>query len=170
MTELKFDKAKCAKCKSVNCLTQCQYMNLDKEKAKIEWQKVINGEDSMVLEACTTCYACEEYCPYGNHPFYLIVERQEQKNKLASPRALINQWVNMTETSGKFMVGQVKEKALSFCFIPRLQQMANGKLFEDVSSSWVMGAEFFCNAVLLHFSRMSVIKSRLPKVIDNISL
>jgi hypothetical protein len=169
MPELKFDKDKCAKCKSVNCLTMCQYMKLDKEQAKMEWQKIIKGKYSFVLESCATCYACEEYCPQGNHPFYLLVERQEQMDKLASPRALIKQWVNMTEFSGKFMVGQVKERAISFCFIPRLQQIANGKLFEDVASSWVMGAEFFCNAVFLHFSRMSVIQNRLPKVIDNIS-
>ena len=169
MPELKFDKAKCAQCKSVNCLTQCQYINLGKMQAREEWQKVINGEDSIVLEACATCYACEEYCPNGNHPFYLIVERQEEKNKLASPRALIKQWVNMTEAAGKFTVGQVKEKALDFCLIPRLQQMANGRLFAELSSSWIMGAEFFCNGVFLHLSRMSVIKTRLPRVIDNIS-
>src|SRR4030043_2411572 len=121
MPELKFDKIKCADCKAINCLVKCQYMNLDRNKAKKEWQKVINGEDSFVLEACATCYACEEYCPFGNHPFYLIVERQEEKNKLAAPRALIRQWVNMCEPVGKFMVGQVKERALSFCLIPRLQ-------------------------------------------------
>lgn len=168
MPDLKFDEAKCADCKAISCLVKCQYMDLDKNKAKKEWQKVINGEDSFVLEACATCYACEEYCPFGNHPFYLIVERQEEKNKLAAPRALIRQWVNMCEPVGKFMVGQVKERALSFCLIPRLQFLATGKLFQDVALSWIIGAEFFCNAVYLHFSRMSVIKDRLPKIVENI--
>ena len=169
MSQLQFDVAKCSKCKTTACLTNCQYLNLDKTRAKVEWQKIINGEDSFVLEACTTCYACEEYCPSGNHPFYLIVEQQEKKNKISAPRALIKQWVNMLEPSGKFMVGQVKERALNYCFLPKLQLLATGKLFEEVASSWIIGAEFFCNAVYLHFSRTSVIKDRLPKVIENIS-
>ncbi|MBM4452935.1 MAG: (Fe-S)-binding protein [Chloroflexi bacterium] len=169
MLELKFDKKKCADCKAISCLVKCQYIDLNKTEAKKEWQKVINGEDSFVLDACTTCYACEEYCPFGNHPFYLIVERQEEKNVLAAPRALIKQWVNMCAPSGKFMLGDVKEKTASLCFMPRLGSLAQGKLFEDVATSWILGAEFFCNAVYLHFSRMSVIKERLPKVIENIS-
>lgn len=169
MLELKFDNKKCADCKAVSCLTKCQYINLDRSEAKREWQKVINGEDSMVLDACVTCYACEEYCPFGNHPFYLIVERQEQKGLLAAPRPLVRQWVNMCAPAGKFMVGQVQEKAASLCFMPQLGSMAQGKLFEDVAASWILGAEFFCNAVYLHFSRMSVIKERLPQIIENIS-
>jgi Fe-S oxidoreductase len=167
MPELKFDKTKCTDCKAVSCLVKCQYMNLDRSKAKKEWQKVVNGEDSFVLEACTTCYACEEYCPFGNHPFYLIVERQEEKGILPAPRPLIKQWVNMTSPQGKFLVGKIEEQALSFCLIPRLNVLASGGLFEGVLTSWVLGAEFFCNAVFLHFGKMSVIKERLPKIMEN---
>lgn len=79
MLQLEFDKDKCAKCKSVACLTKCQYISIGSDAAKIEWQKVINGEESFILKDCTTCYACEEYCPHGNHPFYMIVDRQEER-------------------------------------------------------------------------------------------
>ena len=169
MLKLKFDSEKCARCKTISCLTKCQYIDLkDVERARSEWQKIIHGDYSLVLDVCATCYACEEYCPFGNHPFYLIVERQEEKDRLAAPRALIRQWINMCEPAGKYQVGRVGEKALSFCFIPRLQLLATGKLFEDIGSSWIYGAEFFCNAVYLHFSRMSVIKERLPQIVENI--
>jgi len=87
MLELKFDKTKCADCKAVSCLVKCQYMDFDRDKAKVEWQKVVNGEDSVVLHDCVTCYSCEEYCPFGNHPFYLIVERQEEKGILPQSRS-----------------------------------------------------------------------------------
>lgn len=50
MPELKFDRTKCARCKTVSCVVKCQYMDFkDKGKAKKEWQKVIDGEDSSVL-------------------------------------------------------------------------------------------------------------------------
>lgn len=168
MLGLKFDKTKCSDCKPVSCLVKCQYMDLDIDKARIEWQKIVNGEDSFVLEACTTCYACEEYCPLGNHPFYLIVERQEEKGILPSPRPIITMWINQCEPVGRFMVGMVQEKALSFCFLPAFNLLVRGKLFEDIAWSSIFGQEFFCNAVYLHYARMSVIKERLPRIIENI--
>ncbi|TLM99786.1 (Fe-S)-binding protein, partial [bacterium] len=90
----------------------------DKDKAKKEWQKVIKGEDSSVLQSCSTCYACEEYCPFDNHPFYLIVELQEEKGILPAPRPIITMWINQCQPVGRFMVGKVEEKALSYCFLP----------------------------------------------------
>ena len=168
MLGLKFDKTKCSDCKTVSCLVRCQYMDLDRDKARIEWQKIVNGEDSFVLEACTTCYACEEYCPLGNHPFYLIVERQEEKGILPSPRPIITMWINQCEPVGRFMVGMVQEKALSFCFLPVFNLLIKGKLFEDIAWSSIFGQEFFCNAVYLHYAKMSLIKDRLPRIIENI--
>lgn len=61
----------------MDCLVQCQHLDL--ESARSEKLRILRGEDSRVLEECITCYTCEEYCPHGNHPFYLLVERQEQK-------------------------------------------------------------------------------------------
>jgi Fe-S oxidoreductase len=168
MPELKFDKTKCANCKEVKCLVNCQYMDLDKDNAKMEWQKVINGQDSFVLEACTTCYACEEYCPFGNYPFYLIVERQEEKGILPAPRPIITMWINQCQPVGRFIVGKVEQEALSYCFLPQFNTLVKGKLFEDIALSVIFGQEFFCNAVYLHFAKASVIKDRLPKVLENI--
>ena len=144
MPELKFDKTKCAECKAISCLVKCQYMDFkDKDKAKKEWQKVINGEDSSVLEACTTCYACEEYCPFGNHPFYLIVERQEEKGILPAPRPIITMWINQCQPVGRFMVGKVEERALSYCFLPQFNTLVKGKLFDGIALSVIFGQEFF---------------------------
>jgi Fe-S oxidoreductase len=169
MLELKFDKSKCADCKAVSCLVKCQYMDFDRGTAKAEWQKVIDGEDSRVLHDCTTCYACEEYCPFGNHPFYLIVERQEEKGILPSPRPIATMWVNQCEPVGRFMVGKIEEKVLSYCFMPQFNTLVGGKLFEGIWPSMIFGQEFFCNVVYLHYAKMSVIKERLPKVIENIA-
>jgi Fe-S oxidoreductase len=169
LPELKFDRTKCARCKAISCLIKCQYMDFkSRDKAKKEWQKLINGEDSSVLGACTTCYACEEYCPYGNHPFYLIVEQQEKKGVLPAPRPIVTMWVNQCQPVGKFIVGKVEEKALSYCFLPHFNTLVKGKLFDGIAWSAIFGQEFFCNAVYLHYAKASVIKDRLPRIVENI--
>ncbi len=168
MPQLQFDKDKCARCKTVSCLTKCQYIHLDAAAAKKEWRKIINGEDSMILEACTTCYSCEEYCPHGNHPFYMIVDRQEEHGILPSPRPIITMWINQCEPVGKFMVGALQERALSYCFLPHFNALAHGKLFEGLEWSVIFGQEFFCNAVYLHYARTSLIQKRLAEVLANI--
>ncbi len=168
MYKLQFDKDKCAKCKTTSCLTKCQYLHLDKTTAKAEWQKVIKGEYSSVLEECTNCYACEEYCPFGNHPFYMIVDKQEEQRILPAPRPIITMWVNQCEPVGRFMTGMLQEKALSYCFLPQFNLLAHGKLFEGIEYSVIFGQEFFCNAVYLHYAKTSLIKERLLKTLENI--
>jgi Fe-S oxidoreductase len=168
MYTLRFDENLCATCQTVDCRVKCQFMDIKGEAAHKEMMKIIKGEDSSVLHDCKTCYGCEEYCPRGNHPFYLITERREEKGVLTASRAITNQWINMCEPQGKYKVGEIKEKALSCCFIGELRRLARGKLFEDLRSSYILGPEFFCEVVYLHFAKPSVIKNRLPKVIKNI--
>lgn len=167
MYALKFDEKVCATCPSPDCLLKCQYMEFDKNEAHQEMMKVIKGEDSRVLQDCVTCYGCEEYCRRGNHPYYLICERREAKGIYTAPRPITNQWINMTQMQGKESVGIVKDRALSACLLPELSRMASGEIFKDVAPAIVFGAEFMCPAVHTHFARMSVIKERLPVVIEN---
>lgn len=167
MYALKFDEKVCATCPSPDCLTMCQYMTYEKEEAHRQMMNVVKGEDSPVLQDCMTCYACEEYCRRGNHPYYLISERREEKGILTASRPITRQWINMTEMQGKAFVGKVKEKALSSCLIPDLARLGSGALFKDVAPAVVLGAEFMCPAVHTHFAKMSVVKERLPRVIDN---
>jgi len=142
-------------------------MNLDKGQAVAEMVRISEGKDSFVLQDCVTCYACEEYCKRGNHPFYLITERREQRGILTAPRAITRQWINIGEPRGKYRRGKIKEKTLSFGFMPELLELVQGKLFEDVLPSYVFGQEFFCNVVYIHFANTSIIKERLPQVLEN---
>ncbi len=168
MYALKFKERVCATCPSADCLLKCQYMSFSGHKeAHKEMMKVVRGEDSRILRECTTCYACEEYCRRRNHPFYLISERREEKGMFTAPRPITNQWINMTKMQGKYMVGQVKDKVLSCCYIPALGMLGQGEIFKDVATAAAFGAEFMCPAVHTHFARMAVIKERLPVVIEN---
>jgi len=167
MYALKFSEKVCATCPSADCLLKCQYMTFDTKEAHEEMMKVVRGEESRVLHDCVTCYACEEYCKRGNHPFYLISEQREEKGIYTAPRPITNQWINMTQMQGKQMVGKIEDRALSCCFIPDLAGLGSGEIFKDVASAAAFGAEFMCPAVHTHFARMSVIKERLPIVIEN---
>ena len=168
MYALKWKETTCATCPSADCLLKCQYISFARhDEAHGEMMKVVRGEDSRVLHECATCYACEEYCKRGNHPFYLISERREERGMFTAPRPITNQWKNMTQMQGKYLVGQVKDKALSCCFIPDLGILGTGEIFKEVASAAAFGAEFMCPAVHTHFARMSVIKERLPIVIEN---
>jgi Fe-S oxidoreductase len=167
MYRLKFDEDLCRTCPTYDCLVKCQYTDLDTDEAKVEMTKIIKGEDSSVLQDCVTCYGCEEYCKRGNHPFYLITDMREQKGILTSPRAITRQWINIGEPRGKYQLGDIKAEVLSFGFMPELLELVQGRLFDDVMPSYVFGQEFFCNVVYIHFANTSIIKERLPLVIDN---
>jgi Fe-S oxidoreductase len=98
----------------------------------------------------------------------LIVERQEEKGILPAPRPTITMWMNLSQPVGRFMVGKVEEKALSYCFLPHFNTLVKGKLFDGIAWSVIFGQEFFCNAVYLHYAKTSVIKDRLPGIVENI--
>jgi Fe-S oxidoreductase len=130
--------------------------------------KIIRGKDSFVLDDCVGCYACEEYCQMGNHPFYLIVERQEEKGVLPASRAVISMMIDQFEPRGKSRVGTIGAKALSFCFLTPLEFLATGRLFDSIRSSYIFGRESACPAYCLHYGKASVMRDRLPRVIENI--
>ncbi len=165
MYELKFDKDVCASCETIDCLVRCQYLKLSREDAARERQKLNNGEESLVLQECATCYACEEYCDKGNHPFYQIVELQEQAGIWPAPRPIVHQQIKMFSPKGDFEPQNVEGVPFNLCLFPALKNNIKGKLFEDVSI--MMGRDLFCNLVYLHFAKSSVIKERVPEVIAN---
>ncbi len=169
MVALKFDENVCRTCPTGDCLVKCQYLDADREAAVTEMVKIAQDQDSFVLNDCVTCYACEEYCKRGNHPFYLITETRQKKGILTAPRAITQQWINIGEPQGKYRVGKIGERVLSFGFMPEFLGWIKGKLFEDVMPSFIFGQEFFCNVVYIHFANTDIIKERLLKVVDNLS-
>lgn len=164
--DLRCDEGICEACETIDCLTRCQYMRFDLESAREERLKILRGEDARVLADCATCYACEEYCPHGNHPFYLIVERQEEKGLWPVPKPLTHQQIKMMAPRGRIAPADVHAPLIDMCYFPMLQDCVRGRLFEGASS--IAGSDIFCNAMWLHFARNSVIRDRLPRMIQNI--
>ncbi len=173
MFNLRFDQNKCLNCESCDCLTRCQYMDLDAAAARQEMQKIIAGEESPVLRDCATCYACEEYCGRGNHPFYLIVSRQEALNLLPLPDPIVKRGIQMAVPfRGEPEIQPVQGTALNMGVFSMLAHLARGKLFADltvISTDSRKMFHYFCQLMYLHYGRISVINERLGKTIQTIA-
>jgi len=164
---IKFDPEICNQCETVDCLMKCQYIEFtDVAEAKTEKLKINAGEHSRVLDECLTCYACQEYCPYDNNPFYLLVERQEQLGLLPAPTPIVTEQLKMMGPKGKIQKEAVTPPVVNMCAFPMLTGSVRGKLFEGASV--IVGTDIFCNIMWLHFAKNSTIKERVPKMIDNI--
>ena len=120
--------------------------------------KIVNQEDSDVLRNCATCYACEEYCPNGNHPFYQIVELQEKRGVLPAPLPIIKQQIIMMQGKGDLQPQKKEAPLINMCAFPMLTGCIRGRLFEGAST--IASNDIFCNIMWLHFARNSVIRER----------
>lgn len=173
MYELKFDADKCRRCPSQACLTRCRYIEIEGETAREEILKIARGENSFVLHQCVTCYACEEYCPSGNHPFYLIAEKQEELCVPPVPGPLIKRAINIgMPFRGEPDIKEVNGPVLNMGAFSQLTSLIQGKIFEGlpvISTDERKMFHYFCQLMYLHFGRSSVIKERLPGVIGTIS-
>jgi Fe-S oxidoreductase len=141
-------------------------MDFDLPTARVEKNNILSGKDSPVLSNCVTCYACEEYCPNGNHPFYQIVERQEERGFLPAPEPITKQQIIMMKARGTITPSDVSAPVINMCYFPMLTGSVQGKLYENASV--IVGSDIFCNVMWLHFGKNSVIRERLPRMIDNI--
>jgi Fe-S oxidoreductase len=166
MPELKFEKDLCMQCETVDCLTKCRYAGLDIPQAKRERDLLANGGKSRVLNDCVTCYACEEFCPKGNHPFYRIVELQEKHGVHPVPAQIEEHQIASLAPKGKTQFRELHAPVIDMCTFPMLKDSIRSPLFENASMFW--GTDVFCNLMYLHFGRMSVSRQRLPVMIENI--
>ena len=166
MHGLNYDPRICENCPTCDCLMKCQYMDFELKEARAEKDNILNGADSKVLSGCVSCYACEAYCPSANHPFYQIVERQEEKGVMPVPVPLTKQQIRMMQPRGTITPAPVNTPVINMCYFPMLTGCIRGKLYEN--ASLIVGSDIFCNIMWLHFGKNSVIRERLPRMIDNI--
>jgi Fe-S oxidoreductase len=173
MYSLQFDVKTCLACPTQDCLTKCQHMTIDRETAKREILKIAEGVDSFILHDCVTCYACEEYCSFGNHPFYLIAEKQEELDVAPVPRPLVKRTVNLgVPFRGEPEITEVNGPVLNMAAFSSLTHLIKGKLFEGLTI--ISGDErkqfhYFCQLMYLHYGKSSIIKERLPGIIRKIA-
>lgn len=164
--ELKFNPDSCMSCESFDCLTRCLYLNYDLDSAREERLKIAKGEYSRVLEECYTCYGCEEYCPYGNHPFYRLVELQEQYKVEKLDTATLKALIDRYDVSGEFIPKKIGGRFVHICLFPEARESVKSKLFEGYEV--IRGRHIFCNMLYLHYGLVSVILNRAARTIENL--
>lgn len=72
-----FDAGGCTACGL--CLEQCPVMAVPPEQAHREVERLLAGQDSPILRACTSCGACNLICPYDCRPANLILNRWHEE-------------------------------------------------------------------------------------------
>lgn len=173
MNSLRFDIEICSACTDASCLTKCQHISVDRDTAHREIVRIARGEDSFILHECVTCYACEEYCTYGNHPFYLIVEKQELLGISPQPSPLVKRAINIGKPfRGEPETREINGPVINMGAFSPLKYLIQGKLFEGltiISDDERKMFHYFCQLMYLHYGKISVIKERLPRMIDTIA-
>lgn len=162
-------EAICMNCENIDCLTRCQWIDIGLEKAREEINKIIVGEDSFVLSECLTCFACEEYCPHGAHPFEFISKAQEKFDSLGiSPKFLESAIAkNKPHEELKSKVNEPEKPVLNKCVYGKsLAKHMQGQLFEKLQS--IGGIDHYCNFVYHHYSGASISEKRAPIILGNI--
>ncbi len=165
-----FDNSHCEECKNIDCLTRCQWIEFKNvDEARAEKNKLIKKDDSRVLSECVTCFACDEYCPYDSHPFDLIVELQEKYNSLNIDPKLLNNIIKQMEPPEELRIKEIDPDKPVFhkCTFSRMnEEEMKGQMFENLQ--YISGRAFFCNLEYHHLARDSIIRERLPIILENI--
>jgi len=165
-----FDKSNCVNCEKINCLTRCQWIEINNiDDARIEMSKMINGEDSHVLSECVTCFACDEYCPYHSHPFDLITNLQEKYNSLNINPNILERTTKTFAPHDQVRLKEIdpNKPVLNKCGLANINSKnLQGQLFDNLQ--YVSGRDYFCNLMYHHYARDSVIRERAPIILDNI--
>jgi len=165
-----FNDKYCAECKTVDCMMKCQWIDFENiAAAKHEIIKLVNEEeDCRILKECMLCFSCDEYCPYHSHPFDKINELQEKYQSQDIQDAIIENSLNMYKAKGEFTPRPIdpKKPILNKCAFPKMNaKEMSGPMFDNLQS--VGGLHYFCQLVYQHVAKPSVIKERVPIIIDN---
>ena len=165
-----FDSSHCANCENIDCMMKCQWIEFENvDAARAEIKKLVNeDEDCRILKDCMLCFACDEYCPYNSHPFDQINELQEKYQSQNISPAIGQQSLTMYAAKGEFKVRPIDpgKPVLNKCAFPRQNaKEMSGPMFDNLQS--VGGLHYFCQLVYQHVAKPSIIKERVPMILDH---
>jgi Fe-S oxidoreductase len=103
----------------------------------------------------------------------LIVEKQEELNVPPLPQPLITRGINSgIPFRGEPEIEVINGRAIDMGVMSDYKYLIQGKLFAGlpmISKDSRKMFHYFCQLMYLHYGRSSVIKERLPKVVDTIA-
>jgi len=168
-----WDASKCNLCG--DCLVNCRYVDYDKDRAVAEIKLLMEGKEADILNTCTTCVACNDYCPTGADPSNLIFKMQEKLG--TSPIVMVGKPVlealakalEGRGDSGEVISGDPDKPALSFDSF-EFNQFPEGtrdsQLFRGMTV--VRGYEYASLAGCVHMGGESFVEKYGQGVLDRL--
>ncbi len=150
------------------CLSSCQYLNYDLERAQKEMKELVEGGSPPVVGNCVTCVACNQVCPNGANPFDLINERQEETGLLGIPEESFEKFSRLHNLPTKVQTGEPDMPAMNLCIVGSMvRDQLKGTLFDGLTI--VEGADYFCALGYVHLGRPSVVKREIRRFVENLA-
>jgi len=167
-----WDASKCNLCG--DCLVNCRYVDYDKDRAVAEIK--LEGKEADILNTCTTCVACNDYCPTGADPSNLIFKMQEKLG--TSPIVVVGKPVlealakalEGRGDSGEVISGDPDKPALSFDSF-EFNQFPEGTLDSQLfrGMTVVRGYEYASLAGCVHMGGESFVEKYGQGVLDRLA-
>lgn len=161
-----FNEELCTRCGE--CFTRCHYLDYDQDEAQQQITLLIEGKPSKVLKECSTCAACNNYCPEGANPFDLILKRNEETDAMPYTKWMKN-WFKPVSTVPNYVIqGDPQKPALSLCVIETgLPRGIGGPMFDGMTI--IKGGDYFLWMGYIHLGQKELICDLLKKSIDNLA-
>lgn len=169
-----WDASKCNLCG--DCLVNCRYAGYDGDKAIAEIELLMEGNDAEILNGCTTCMACMDYCPTGADPSDLIFKMQETIG--TSPivvvhkpaREMLVRAFEEGEDPEQLIPGDPDKPALSFDAF-RFDNFPEGTLDSQLfrGMTIVRGGQYNSLAGYVHMGGASFVEKYGQRVLDNLA-
>ena len=162
-----WDASKCVLCG--DCLTKCQYVSYDKEKAVSEIEALMEGNEADILSKCITCCGCREYRPTSADPYDLILKAQERTGAFPIPAEVAGIFDLVSMIPGEVIPGDPDKPVLSLCVMESQlpEDIMDSRLFEGMTVA--KGGDYFCYIGYVHVAKESPIAANAQKFIDNIA-
>lgn len=177
-----FDRDSCVQCGV--CFHRCPVLKLPIEEAKKEIKRLVEGERTKhVLQKCTSCSACNFFCPQNCNPYGLILNRWYEtykKEGLAIKRtfSLPCQPNNLWSAMYKGLPDGEKKMLQSWSKLPESDEVLYAgcatllfpylfqtRLFDNVA---IMGSEEFCEGGMYYQMGLLNIVELFAKRIEKI--
>jgi Fe-S oxidoreductase len=161
-----FKKDLCTVCG--DCLSWCPYIDIDGEAAKVEFQKLINGEPSGIISQCVSCMGCEEICPEAAYPFSLILKRQEEQNEAARFEKARKNMEGAYRIPTEIKQGIDGKPVIDLCTVsPIIPGLFQGMLYED--STFLSGGDYFCGIGFFHIGLATPVEKKAAALVDRVA-
>ena len=168
-----WDASKCNLCG--DCLVNCRYVDYDRDKAIAEIKLLMEGKPANILNKCTTCIACMDYCPTGADPSDLIFKMQEKVG--TSPIVIVGKLAREALILGlegqdpEWLIrGNPDKPALSLDSF-RFDQFPEGtfdsELFKGLTI--VRGGKYASPVGYVHMGGASLVEKYGQRVLDNLA-